>query len=67
MKAQVFVPLYDDLMYDHPELIEGPICAFDPDGIVVFTSDDYARGGPAKINAKGKPLSDMGFKAVSSS
>jgi len=67
VKAQVFVPLYDDLMYDHPELIEGPICAFDPDGIVVFTSDDYGPGGPAKMNAKGKSLRDLGFKVASSS
>jgi len=27
---KVFIPLSDDLIYEHPELILGPITAFDP-------------------------------------
>ena len=39
MKTQVFVPLYDELMYEHPERIRGPIMAFDPESIRVFRDD----------------------------
>lgn len=34
--TRVFVPLSDELMYDHPELIRGPITAFDPSKVLVF-------------------------------
>ena len=30
MANKVFIPLSDDLIYEHPELILGPIMAFDP-------------------------------------
>ena len=30
MTNKVFIPLSDDLIYEHPELILGPIMAFDP-------------------------------------
>ena len=30
MANKVFIPLSDDLIYEHPELILGPITAFDP-------------------------------------
>jgi hypothetical protein len=30
MSNKVFIPLSDDLIYEHPELILGPITAFDP-------------------------------------
>ncbi len=30
MATKVFIPLSDDLIYEHPELILGPIMAFDP-------------------------------------
>lgn len=36
VKNQVFVPLSDDILYDHPELIQGPIAAFDPTKVEIF-------------------------------
>ncbi len=30
MTNKIFIPLSDDLIYEHPELILGPIMAFDP-------------------------------------
>ncbi|MHC8864848.1 hypothetical protein ACYVVI_06635 [Arenicellales bacterium IMCC57338] len=36
MKNPVFVPLSDDILYDHPELIQGPIAAFDPTKVEIF-------------------------------
>ena len=32
----MFVPLSDDILYDHPELIQGPIAAFDPTRVEIF-------------------------------
>lgn len=62
MKAQVFVPLYDDLMYEHPELIQGPICAFDPESVVVFTAEDYDKAGSGGMSPKGASLAECGYK-----
>ncbi|MEK9744314.1 MAG: hypothetical protein VW493_10495 [Gammaproteobacteria bacterium] len=61
MKAQVFVPLYDDLMYEHPELIQGPICAFDPESVVVFTAKDYDEAGSLGTSPKGASLEKFGY------
>jgi hypothetical protein len=36
VKNQVFVPLSDDILYDHPELIQGPIAAVDPTKVEIF-------------------------------
>ena len=36
VKNQVFVPLSDDILYEHPELIQGPIAAFDPAKVEIF-------------------------------
>ncbi|MDH3692174.1 MAG: hypothetical protein OEU36_22285 [Gammaproteobacteria bacterium] len=30
MNQSVFVPLTDELLYEHPELIAGPIVPYDP-------------------------------------
>ena len=30
MRKYVFVPLTDELLYEHPELITGPILPYDP-------------------------------------
>lgn len=62
MKAQVFVPLYDDLMYEHPELIQGPICAFDPESVVVFTAEEYEKAGSLGTSPKGASLENFGYK-----
>jgi hypothetical protein len=62
VKAQVFVPLYDDLMYEHPELIQGPICAFDPESVVVFTSNDCEEAGSLGTSPKGASLGEFGYK-----
>ena len=62
MKAQVFVPLYDDLMYEHPELIQGPICAFDPESVVVFTAEDYDEAISSGTSRKGASLPECGYK-----
>ena len=29
--SYVFVPISDDILYDHPELLKGPIIAYSPD------------------------------------
>ena len=36
VKNQVFVPLSDDILYEHPVLIQGPISAFDPAKVEIF-------------------------------
>ena len=62
MKAQVFVPLYDDLMYEHPELIQGPIRAFDPESVVVFNAEDYDEAISSGTSPKGASLAECGYK-----
>ena len=77
MKTQVFVPLYDELMYEHPERIRGPIMAFDPESIRVFRDDqscdadrqsdkgragEGAREDKAAGRQKGKSLAELGFR-----
>jgi hypothetical protein len=62
VKAQVFIPLYDELMYEHPELIQGPICAFDPESVVVFTAKDYDEAGSLGTSAKGASLEKFDYK-----
>ncbi len=29
--SQVFVPISDDILYNHPELLRGPLIAYSPD------------------------------------
>ena len=34
MTTYVFVPLSDDMIFNHPEKIRGPLVAFNPDSII---------------------------------
>ena len=43
MKKLVFVPLSDEMIYEHPELITGPIRAFSPAQTPAVESDAHAK------------------------
>ena len=58
MKQQVFVPVTDDMVYNHPELIEGPLSPYDvgmecPKWLSIEINPDESEPVPCARNAKG--------------
>jgi len=50
MKKLVFVPLSDEMIYEHPELITGPIRAFSPAQTPAVESDAHAKSNPGAVS-----------------
>ena len=50
MKKLVFVPLSDEMIYEHPELITGPIRAFSPAQTSAVESDRHAKNNPGAVS-----------------
>jgi len=50
MKKLVFVPLSDEMIYEHPELITGPIRAFSPAQTSAVEPDGHAKSNPGAVS-----------------
>ncbi len=51
MSKMVFVPLTDELIYEHPEWITGPVRAFDPAKRQTAAGRGHLRPGSSKPNS----------------
>ena len=49
MKKLVFVPLSDEMIYEHPELITGPIRAFSATQASSVSPDVNAKSSPGAV------------------
>jgi len=54
MKKMVFVPLSDEMLYEHPELITGPIGVFKPPATRFDDLTGSTRNGPRSVNHVGQ-------------
>jgi hypothetical protein len=54
MKKMVFVPLSDEMLYEHPELITGPIGVFEPPATRLNGLTGSTRSGPRSVNYPGQ-------------
>ena len=58
--SQVFVPISDDILYNHPELLRGRLIAYSPDmapapRVAVEATPDGNRRSATEGNADGTP------------
>jgi len=54
MKKMVFVPLSDELLYEHPELITGPIGVFKPPATRLNGLTGSTQHPPRSVNHAGQ-------------
>jgi len=54
MKKMVFVPLSDEMLYEHPELITGPIGVFKPPATRLNGLTGSTRSGSRSVNHSGQ-------------
>jgi len=54
MKKMVFVPLSDEMLYEHPELITGPIGVFKPGATGLNGLTGPTRSDPRAVNHAGQ-------------
>ncbi len=54
MRKMVFVPLSDEMLYEHPELITGPIGVFKPPATRLNDLTGSTRNGPRSVKPVGQ-------------